>query len=133
MMRINKNRIKLMLGTSKPAAVLTLINLFVYAIWLIIYIVCTFIRASLFSQAQAQMALQGQYNYTVTVSSPVFVFLKVMLYVLPVLALAWAIVINRADKKNILCDKKLIIVALAVVVCAAFTAFVDIGRLGLIF
>lgn len=128
-----KNRIKLMLGTSRPAAVFTLLNLILYGGWMIAYIVCTYIRAFVFSQAQTKMAMQGQLQYTVTVSSPVFTVLKIMLYLLPVFALAWAVIIKTEDKKAILCSKKLIIAALVVVICAAFTAFIDIGRTGLIF
>lgn len=130
---INVNRIRLMLGTSKPTAVLTLVNLIVYGVWLVLYIICTMIRASLFDQAQSQMMMQGQYQYTVTVSSPLFTVLKVILYMLPVLALAWAVVLNREDKKAVICDKKLIIATLAVIGVAAFTAFIDIGKIGLIF
>ena len=130
---ISKNRIKLLLGTSKPASVLTLLNLGVYGVWLVLYIVCTMIRASLFSQAQSQMAMSGQTQYTVTVSSPLFTALKFILYLLPVFALVWALVIRNEDKKEVICDKKLIIAALAVIICAAFTAFIDIGKLGLIF
>lgn len=130
---INVNRLKILFGTSKPATVLTLVNFSVYGAWLIIYIVCTFIRASLFTQAQTRMAMQGQYQYTITVSSPVFAVLRVVLYILPVLALAWAIVVNREDKKAVICDKKVLIATLAVVISAAFTAFIDIGKMGLIF
>lgn len=130
---VNVNRLKILFGTSKPSTVLTLVNLGVYGAWLVAYIICTFVRASLFSQAQTRMAMQGQYQYTVTVSSPVFTALRVILYALPVLAVAWAIVINREDKKAVICDKKLLIATLVVVLCAAFTAFIDIGKLGLIF
>ena len=130
---INVSRLKILFGTSTPATVLTLVNLGVYGVWLLTYIICTFIRASLFSQAQTQMAMQGQYQYTVTVSSPLFTVLRVILYALPVLSVVWAIVLNREDKKSVICDKKLLIATLVVVICAAFTAFIDIGKLGLIF
>ncbi len=130
---LSKNRIKLLLGTSRSAAFFTLLNLFVYGAWIITYIACTMLRASLFAQAQSQMAMQGQFTYTVTVSSPVFGLLKFLLYILPVLALIWAFVIRKQDRKAIICDKKLIIAALVVMLVSAFAALADIGKIGLIF
>ena len=133
MKKLSRENLKLMLGTSKSVSVLTILNLVLYGGWLILYFVCTIIRETVFNSTQARMASQGQMQYTITFSSPIISFLKIMIYLLPVLAIVWAIFISRKDKKNIICDKKLIIVALCVVVAAAFVAFIDIGSVGLIF
>lgn len=126
-------KLKLLLGTSKSAAFFTVANAVIYGTWLAVYTVCTGIRASLFSQAQSRMALAGQMDYIVTVSSPVFGVLKAFLYLLPVFALIWAVVIKKEEGRNVLCDRKLVAFALAAILGTAFAALLDIGKIGMLF
>ena len=112
-------------GDSGFLFVFSLINFFLYVVWFVAYIICLMLRASAFSSAQSTMALSGQMNYTVEVSSPFFAVLRVILYVLPAFIIAWLIALKVCDHKRMeLCDNKIIIAVFGIdAVCALMSAF----------
>lgn len=112
-------------GDSGFLFVFSLINFFLYGVWFVAYIICLMLRASAFSSAQSTMALSGQMNYTVEVSSPFFAVLRVILYVLPAFIIAWLIALKVCDHKRMeLCDNKIIIAVFGIdAVCALMSAF----------
>lgn len=112
-------------GDSGFLFVFSLINFFLYGVWFVAYIICLMLRASAFSSAQSTMALSGQMNYTVEVSSPFFAVLRVILYVLPAFIIAWLIALKVCDHKRMeLCDNKIILAVFGIdAVCALMSAF----------
>ncbi len=118
------SRLNLKKGDSRALFILSLVNFLIYAVWFVAYIVCLMLRASAFSSAQASMAISGQTNYTVEVTSPFFGVLRFFIYLLPVLLLAWLVALLVADKKKKdLCDSKIIVAVFGIdTVCAVMTA-----------
>lgn len=127
------SRLNEKLGESLSVKILTLVNILLYGGWFITYVICTIVRASIFDSAVTQMAARGQTEYVITVSSPVFTVLKVIIGILPVLSILWAVFIRIEDGKKNICDKKIIFAGLGIVLLAAFTAALDASRLGIIF
>lgn len=112
-------------GDSRFLFVFSLVNFFLYAVWFASYVICLMLRSSAFNSAQASMALSGQMNYTVEVTSPFFGVLRVFLYVLPVFIIVWLVALKICDKKRMtLCDNKIIIAVFGIdTVCALMSAF----------
>ncbi len=121
-------------GDSRFFFVLSIINSVLFAVWDIAYIICIFLRNSAIATAQTNMALSGQAEYTVEVTSPFFPVLRVLVYILPVMLGLWTVmlyVIDRKDKE--LADNKLIFTAFGADILAAVLCAIDITALHMIF
>ena len=86
---------------SRFSFVTTLLNLGLYGGWLIAYFISLAVRSMMFTSAQAEMAMQGVAAYSVTISSPVFTALKLLIYAMPVVVLLWMRGVLSADKKGL--------------------------------
>ena len=114
--------------------VTTLLNLGLYGGWLIAYFISLGVRSAMFTSAQAEMAAQGVANYSVTISSPVFTVLKLLMYAMPVVLLLWMKGVLSADKKGLEPpDKKWLIAAFAVDLIAGFVVIFDVLAAQLVF
>lgn len=118
-------RLNIRRGDSGFLFVFSLVNFFLYGAWIIAYVICMMLRSSAFNSAQASMALSGQVNYTVEVTSPMFGVLRAVLYALPVFIAVWLVALVICDKKRmLLCDNKIIIALFGIdAVCALISAF----------
>ena len=125
-----KFNVKALLGEYKPTAVFTAVNFVTGVLWLVTYIGCTMMRASVFDKALTQMAT-AQQNFTVTVTSPAFPILRAALYILPVLWIVWGVLVYIGDKKAKITDKKLLFTVIGLIVAVCFTALLDVTRLGI--
>ena len=121
-------------GKSRFSFVTTLLNLGLYAGWTVLYFVSLSVRSVMFTSAQAEMASQGVVNYTLSISSPLFTVLKILMYAMPVVILLWAKGVLSADKKDLpQVDRRLLITAFAVDLLAGFIAVYDVLAGKLIF
>ncbi len=128
------NRFNLKQGDSRFFFILSLINTAIFAVWDIVYILCTMLRNAAFSTAQTNMALTGQSVYTVEVTSPVFGILKAVVFSLPVILAVWTAALFITERKNKeLCSTVLIIAAFAFDALAAILCAADIAALNMIF
>lgn len=128
------NGLTLKKGDSKLLFVLSIINSALFSVWSIAYVVCIFLRNSAFTTAQTNMALSGQAEYTVEITSPFFAVLRVFVYMLPVILAAWTVILYVTDRKNKeLCDRKLIFTAFGADALAAVICALDIASLHMIF
>lgn len=102
-------------GKSRFSFVTSLLNLITYGGWTVLYFVCLSVRSVMFNSTQAEMAMQGVANYSVSISSPLFTVLKVLVYLMPVVVLLWMKGVLSADKKGLpQVDRRLLIAAFAV-------------------
>ena len=121
-------------GDSKPLFVLSCINAALFAVWNITYIICIFLRNAALTTAQTNMAITGQAEYVVEVTSPVFPVLRVLVYLLPVLLGVWTLLLFLADRKEQkLADTKLIFTAFGADILAAVICALDITAVHMIF
>ena len=121
-------------GNSRFSFVTTVINLILYGGWSVLYFICISARSAMFTGAQAEMAAQGVQNYSVTISSPLFTVLKIMIYAMPVVLLLWMRGVLSAEKKQVpQLDKKLLIAAFAVDLLAGFIVIFDVLAAKLVF
>ncbi len=128
------NRLTLKKGDSRFFFVLSIINSVLFTVWDIAYIVCIFLRNAAFSTAQTNMALSGQTEYTVEVTSPFFAVLRFFAYILPVMLCVWTVVLYVIDRKNKkLADTKLIFTAFGADIFAAILCALDITAIHMIF
>ena len=128
------NGFSLKKGDSRFFFVLTIINAAVFTVWNAAYFINAFLREAAFATAQANMALTGQSEYTLMVSSPAYGFLKAVVYILPVILILWTaffVVTERKGKE--LCSGLLILWAFASDALAAILCAVDIASLKMIF
>ena len=121
-------------GKSRFSFVTTVINLVLYGGWSVLYFICLSVRSAMFNSAQVEMAAQGVQNYSVTISSPMFTVLKIMIYAMPVVLLLWMGGVLSAEKKQVpQLDKKLLIAAFAVDLLAGFIVIFDVLAARLVF
>ena len=121
-------------GKSRSSFFTTLLNLGLYAGWTVLYFVCLVVRSMMFASAQSQMAAQGVVNYSLSISSPLFTVLKILIYAMPVVILLWMRGVLKADKKELpQVDRRLQIAAFAVDVIAGVIAVYDVLAGQLIF
>ncbi|MBQ6118729.1 MAG: hypothetical protein IJK98_05820 [Clostridia bacterium] len=121
-------------GKSRFSFVTTLLNLGLYGGWTVLYFVCLTVRSMMFTGTQAEMASQGVLNYSVTISSPLFTVLKIMIYAMPVVLFLWMRGVLSAEKKQVpQLDKKLLIAAFAVDLLAGFIVIFDVLAAKLVF
>ena len=121
-------------GDSRFFFVLSIINSVLFAVWDIAYIICIFLRNSAIATAQTNMALSGQAEYTVEVTSPFFPVLRVLVYILPVMLGLWTVMLHLTDRKDKeLADNKLIFTAFGADILAAVLCAIDITALHMIF
>ena len=119
---------------SRFSFVTTLLNLGLYGGWLIAYFISLAVRSMMFTSAQAEMAMQGVAAYSVTISSPVFTVLKLLIYVMPVVVLLWMRGVLSADKKGLEPpDKKWLIAAFAADLTVGFVVVFDVLAAKLVF
>ena len=121
-------------GKSRFSFATTLLNLGLYAGWIVLYFVSLAVRSVMFTSAQTQMAAQGVVNYSLSISSPLFTVLKILIYAMPVVVLLWMRGVLKADKKELpQVDRRLLIAAFAVDVAAGVIAVFDVMAAQLIF
>ena len=121
-------------GKSRFSFVTTVCNLILYGGWNVLYFVCLSVRSAMFTGTQTEMAAQGVANYSVTISSPLFTVLKILVYLMPVVLLLWMKGVLSADKKQLpQLDKRLLIAAFAVDLLAGFVVIFDVLAAGLLF
>lgn len=119
---------------SRFSFVTTLLNLGLYGGWLIAYFISLAVRSMMFTSAQAEMAMQGVAAYSVTISSPVFTALKLLIYAMPVVVLLWMRGVLSADKKGLEPpDKKWLIAAFAADLTVGFVVVFDVLAAKLVF
>ena len=119
---------------SRFSFVTTLLNLGLYGGWLIAYFISLAVRSMMFTSAQAEMAMQGVAAYSVTISSPVFTVLKLLIYAMPVVVLLWMRGVLSADKKGLEPpDKKWLIAAFAADLTVGFVVVSDVLAAKLVF
>ena len=119
---------------SRFSFVTTLLNLGLYGGWLIAYFISLAVRSMMFTSAQAEMAMQGVAAYSVTISSPVFTVLKLLIYAMPVVVLLWMRGVLSADKKGLEPpDKKWLIAAFAADLTVGFVVVFDVLAAKLVF
>ena len=119
---------------SRFSFVTTLLNLGLYGGWLIAYFISLAVRSMMFTSAQAEMAVQGVAAYSVTISSPVFTVLKLLIYAMPVVVLLWMRGVLSADKKGLEPpDKKWLIAAFAADLTVGFVVVFDVLAAKLVF
>lgn len=128
------SRLGVMFGTDRFHNVMTAFCIAVGIVWTVIYIVCVVCRDSMMSQAVADLAQRGAEEYRLVISSPMFTALKFFMMLLPVTSILWAVSTVRADKKGkLICEKRLLFVALACIAVASFTAVIDLAKVHMIF
>ena len=128
------SRLGVMFGTDRFHNVMTALCIAVGIVWTVIYIVCVVCRDSMMSQAVADLAQRGAEEYRLVISSPMFTVLKFFMMLLPVTSILWAVSTVRADKKGkLICEKRLLFVALACIAVASFTAVIDLAKVHMIF
>lgn len=128
------SRLGVMFGTDRFHNVMTALCIAVGIVWTVIYIVCVICRDSMMSQAVADLAQRGAEEYRLVISSPMFTVLKFFMMLLPVTSILWAVSTVRADKKGkLICEKRLLFVALACIAVASFTAVIDLAKVHMIF
>ena len=121
-------------GKSRFSFVTTVINIALYGGWSVLYFVCLAVRSMLFTGAQAEMASQGVAVYSVSISSPLFTVLKILIYAMPVVLLLWMRGVLSAEKKQLpQLDKKLLIAAFAADLLAGIIVIFDVLAARLIF
>lgn len=121
-------------GDSRFFFIFSIVNTVLFAVWDVAYIVCIFLRNAAFSTAQTNMAITGQTEYTVEVTSPFFPVLRIVVYLLPVVLAVWTAVLYALDRKNKeLTDNKLIFAAFGADILAAILCALDITAVHMIF
>ena len=121
-------------NVSRFSFVTTLLNLGLYGGWLVAYFISLGVRSAMFTSAQAEMAMQGVANYSVTISSPVFFVLKLLMYAMPAVLLLWMKGVLSADKKGLEPpDRKWLIAAFAVDLIAGIVVVFDVLAAQLVF
>ncbi len=120
------------LSTNKGFAVFSLIMGCVNLLWNVLYVAGLILRTMEFDAAERMLLLQGQRNYTIIFNWPVLPVLKVIMYVLPVLALLWAFLFKRADNKKDYYNKKTVIVLLCLIALAMVFTVIDFTWLHLV-
>ena len=121
-------------GKSRFSFVTTVLNIVLYGGWTVLYFVCLTVRSMMFTGAQAEMASQGVAVYSVSISSPLFTALKIMIYAMPVVLLLWMRGVLSAEKKQLpQLDKKLLIAAFAADLLAGIIVIFDVLAARLIF
>lgn len=119
---------------SRFSFVTTLLNLGLYGGWLIAYFISLAVRSMMFTSAQAEMTMQGVAAYSVTISSPVFTVLKLLIYAMPVVVLLWMRGVLSVDKKGLEPpDKKWLIAAFGVDLMVGFIVVFDVLAAKLVF
>lgn len=121
-------------GKSRFSFVTTVLNIVLYGGWTVLYFVCLTVRSMMFTGAQAEMASQGVAVYSVSISSPLFTALKILIYAMPVVLLLWMRGVLSAEKKQLpQLDKKLLIAAFAADLLAGIIVIFDVLAARLIF
>ena len=128
------NRFYIKKGDSRFFFIFSIVNAALFTVWDIAYIICIFLRNAAFATAQTNMALSGQAEYTVEVTSPFFPVLVAFAYTLPVILAVWTVVLYVTDHKNKeLADNKLIFTAFGADILAAILCALDITAIHMIF
>ena len=128
------NRFYIKKGDSRFFYIFSIVNAALFTVWDIAYIICIFLRNAAFATAQTNMALSGQAEYTVEVTSPFFPVLVAFAYTLPVILAVWTVVLYVTDHKNKeLADNKLIFTAFGADILAAILCALDITAIHMIF
>ena len=128
------SRFTALFGESRFLSVLSLLSGVAGVSWLLLYVGMLIQRDSLFTQAVEAMSVQGRYEYSVTFSSPVLGVLRVMLYLVPVVALIWSVTVAAVSKRGKSLGKKAVLIAvLAVFVVVGLVAVFDVFAAGLVF
>ena len=121
-------------GQSNFVYILSIIKTALFSVWSFSYIVCLFLRNNAFNSAVKSLTLSGYTTYTVEVSSPFFVVLKVVAFLIPVALLIWTIAIYRKGKYGQEPLQKLLpLLAFGVTAVAAIICALDITSLHMIF
>lgn len=120
------------ISQSTGFSVFTIITAGINLLWSIIYMITGTARGMEFSSAERAMALQGQMNYTLTFQSPMLGPLKFFMYLLPLLAVAWAITFKVTDSKGFGYNRKTIIAFLCLVAFSMVITVIDIATMHLI-
>ena len=121
-------------GKSRFSFLTTALNLGIYAGWTVMYFVCLTVRSLMFTGTQTEMAAQGVENYSVTISSPLFIVLKILVYAMPAVLLLWMRGVLSAEKRNVpQPDKKLLVAAFAADLIAGFIIVFDVLAAKLVF
>ena len=128
------NGFSLKKGDSTVLFVLTIINAAVFAVWDAAYIICALLRDAAFTTTQTNMQLTGQAEYVITIDSPAYAVLKTVIYVLPVILVAWSTALVICERKNRkLCSGWFLIATFAADFLAAIFCAADIVTLNMIF
>ena len=126
-------RIYIEKGDSLPFFIVSLINGGFYLVWNIAYILCLILRHQAFNTAQVNMMLTGQSTYTVEVTSPFFVVLKITAMALPVILAAWTAFMLVNDRKGKeLCDRIIILSVFGADLLCGVMCLLDISVLHMI-
>ena len=121
-------------GQSRFSFVTTWINLALYAGWTVMYFVCLSVRSVMFTSTQTEMAMQGVASYSVSISSPLFTVLKILIYLMPVVVLLWMKGVLSADKKGLpQVNRRLLIASFAADLVAGVVVIFDAVAAKLVF
>ena len=121
-------------GTDRFLSVMSLVSVAACFVWTFVYFLMLAKRESMFSQMVLQMAQEGHYAFTATFSSPVLTFLKIALFLIPVVAFVWMFAVVRAEKVGaFIGNKKIIFAVIAVFFFIGAMAVYDLARAGLVF
>ena len=121
-----------LISTKKAFTVFTLITGILNILWDFLYFVTVANRELVMGATESSLRSQGQTSYTITFESPLIGLLKVVMYLLPVLAVVWAILFKRADSQKYFYNKKTVIVMLCLIALAMFLTVIDLTALHLL-
>ncbi len=113
-------------------AVFTLVTGAFNLFWSMLYFSGLISRTVMFDTAERALLLQGTRSYVIEFSSPILTVLRVLMYLLPVLAVVWALVFRSAENKKHYYNKKTVIVFLCLIVLSMVLTVVDMMALHLI-
>jgi len=121
-------------GESGYVFVSSVVSCAVFLLWFVLYLVCVISREFMLAAAQKQMLLAGTTDYTVEITSPLFIVLKIMIFALPFIMIAWIIGIGVANKRGkSLCDNRLIVASYILDAVVGFVALIDAFAIRIVF
>ena len=129
---VPKTRFEQLFSTKKNFAVFTIIAGVINALWDFLYLFTVMLRSVAMSTAENAMRLAGRTAYTFTFESPLIGLLKFFMFLLPVLALVWAILFKKADGQKYYYNKKIVIVFLCLIALSMLLAVIDLTALHLL-
>ncbi len=121
-----------LISTKKGFKVFTLIAGILNILWDFMYVMTVANRELVMGATESTLRSQGQTSYTITFESPLIGLLKVVMYLLPVLAVVWAILFKRADSQKYYYNKKIVIAVLCLIALAMFITVIDLTALHLL-